>query len=174
MFTLKIIGCICVMSSCAGIGLYFSATLKERFAYLKELKKILLLLRGDIRYANTQLSEALSSISMRHKGEFRSFLSWVSEQMEQMQGKTIADIWKEGVEQKLKNAPLSKKDIEALISFGSNLGYLDKDMQLSTIDLYVSTLEAEIEETSRTMKEKSYLYNSLGIMAGVFIAIVLI
>ena len=91
-----------------------------------------------------------------------------------MEGKTIADIWKEGVEQKLSGLALSKQDKEALIHFGSNLGYLDKDMQLSTIDLYIATLETEIEEATKTVKEKSYLYNSLGIMAGLFVTIILI
>lgn len=174
MYVIKIIGCILVITSSAGIGLYFSCVLKERIEELTELKKILILLRGNIRYANTPLAEALYSISIRHNGEFKSFLSWVSEQMEKMQGETIADIWKRGVEQKLKGLSLTKKDKESLIGFGNNLGYLDKDMQLGTIDMYVATLETEIEEASRTVKEKTYLYNSLGVMAGIFLTIVMI
>ena len=174
MLTMKIIGCVLVIASSTGLGFYCSCVLKARIQELVELKKILMLLRGDIRYANTPLAEALFSISLRHQGEFRPFLRWVSEQLEQMQGKTIADIWKDGVEHKLKGVSLNKKDKEALIGFGTNLGYLDKDMQLATIDLYVATLETEIEESSRTVKEKTYLYNSLGVMAGIFLTIVLI
>ena len=174
MLTLKIIGCILVIGSCSGIGYYFSCELKARMEELVQLKKILMLLRGDIRYANTPLAEALNSISVRHNGDFQIFLRWVSEQLEQMQGKTLADIWKAGVEHKLKGVSLTKKDKESLIGFGTNLGYLDKDMQLSTIDLYVATIETEIEEGMRTLKEKTYLYNSLGVMGGIFITIVLI
>ena len=61
-----------------------------------------------------------------------------------------------------------------MIHFGENLGYLDKEMQLATIDLYLATIETEIEEAVRTVKEKTYLYNSLGVMAGIFLTIILI
>lgn len=174
MLTIKIIGCVMVIASCGGIGFYFSCVLKARIEELIELKKILMLLRGDIRYANTPLAEALYSISVRHQGEFQPFFRWVSEQLDQMQGKTMAEIWKDGVEHKLTTISLGKKDKEAFMGFGTNLGYLDKDMQLATIDLYVATLETEIEEATRTVKEKTYLYNSLGVMAGIFLTIILI
>lgn len=174
MLTFKLIGCGLVILSSAGIGIYFSVQLKARIEELIELKKILLLLRGNIRYASTPLTEALYSISLRHTGELRAFLDYVCEQMEQMRGKTIDQIWKEGVELTLKSLALNKQDKQDLISFGTNLGYLDKEMQLSSIDYYVATLETEIEEASKTSKEKSYLYNSLGLMAGIFVTIVLI
>lgn len=174
MLGMKFVGCIMVILSCTGLGLYCSCTLKARMEELVELKKLLLLLRGDIRYANTPLAEALHSISIRHDGPFHEFFAWVSEQLEQMQGKTIAVIWREGVETKLEEVSLVKKDKDALLAFGNNLGYLDKEMQLSTIDLYVATLETEIDEMTRTVKEKTYLYNSLGVMAGIFLTIVLI
>jgi len=174
MLILKIVGCVLVITSSAGMGFYFSCVLRARIEELGELKKIMLLLRGNIRYANTPLSEALAGIAARHNGAFRPFLQWVCEQMDQMHGITIAEIWKEGVEHHLKDSSLSKLDKEGLIGFGNNLGYLDKDMQLSTIDLYVAGLETEIEEAVRTVREKTYLYNSLGVMAGIFITIVLV
>ena len=60
-----------------------------------------------------------------------------------------------------------------MIQFGENLGYLDKDMQINTLDLYITQLETEITELAENLKEKTYLYNTLGVMAGVFISIVL-
>lgn len=174
MLIVKLVGCVLVILSSAGIGFYFSCQLKARIEELLELKKILMLLRGNIRYASTPLAEALESISLRHHGELKDFLQYVSSQMEQMQGKTISDIWKDGVEKKIKGLSLTKTDKEALIGFGNNLGYLDKEMQLSTIDLYVATIETEIEEATRTVKEKTYLYNSLGLMAGIFLTILLV
>jgi stage III sporulation protein AB len=74
----------------------------------------------------------------------------------------------------LANTSLSKKDKLHLIGFGENLGYLDKEMQMNTFDLYISQLEEEITDLSKSVKEKAYLYNSLGIMAGIFITIIMI
>ena len=174
MLIMKIIGCICVISSSAGMGLYFSAVLKSRIDELKELKKIILLLRGNIRYTNTPLPEAMESISKRYDGCYSTFLSIVTEQLQNLSGATLADIWRTAADKGLKGFSLSKLDKESLLNFGSNLGYLDKDMQLGTIDLYIAQLETEIEEASRTAKEKSYLYKSLGILGGIFISIIML
>ena len=46
-------------------------------------------------------------------------------------------------------------------------------MQMNTLDLYITQLEAEIIELTGNLKEKTYLYNTLGLMAGIFISIVL-
>ena len=78
------------------------------------------------------------------------------------------------MEGELHDTSLSKRDKYQLIQFGENLGYLDKEMQMNTLDLFLAQMEEEIYELSKTVKEKTYLYNSLGIMAGIFISIIMI
>ncbi|MFU0828859.1 MAG: hypothetical protein ACFWTJ_15250 [Lachnoclostridium sp.] len=74
----------------------------------------------------------------------------------------------------LDNTSLNKKDLAALGQFGENLGYLDKDMQINTIDLYLEQIEEEIKDLSHNVKQKTYLYNSLGILGGIFITIIML
>lgn len=174
MNVLKIIGCILVIASSTGMGFFFSNEIGCRIDDLKELKKLIVLLRGDIRYANTPLPEAINSINRRHSGSFTVFFNNVSEKLRELSGTTFSEIWKNAAEKELGNTSLQKKDKLSLIHFGENLGYLDKDMQMNTIDLYISQLEDEINDLSKTVKEKTYLYNTLGIMAGIFIIIVMI
>lgn len=174
MIALKIIGCILVMASSTGMGFFFSNEMKCRIVDLKELKKLISLLRGDIRYANTPLPEAISSIARRHNGSFEPFFTSVSSKLHELSGLTFSAIWKEAVEKELLNTSLAKKDKLHLIQFGDNLGYLDKDMQLNTLELYITQLEDEITDSSKTAKEKAYVYNSLGIMAGIFISIIML
>lgn len=174
MILLKIVGCILVIASSAGMGFFFSTEMKSRIEDLKELRKLIGLLKGDIRYANTPLPEAISVIARRYKGSFYPFFEYVSSRLQELSGQTFSQVWKEAVEKKLINTSLTKKDKNQLISFGENLGYLDKDMQMNTFELYLSQLEEEIAELTKTVKERSYLYNSLGIIAGVFISIIMI
>ncbi|HKL80209.1 MAG TPA: stage III sporulation protein AB [Mobilitalea sp.] len=170
----KIIGCLLVISSSTGMGFFFSNELKSRISDLKELRKLIVLLRGDIRYGNTPLPEAISAIARRHNGCYEEFFRKVSTKLNELSGTSFLDIWKEAVEQELGQTSLNKKDKQQLIQFGENLGYLDKDMQMNTLDLFITQLEDEILEQVKTAKEKSYLYNSLGIMAGIFISIVML
>lgn len=174
MIFMKIMGCIMVIASSAGVGFYFSTELKSRISDLHELKKLVGLLRGDIRYASTPLPEAINAIARRHTGRFQMFLCFVSSKLDELSGITFATIWKEAAERELINTSLNKKDKLQLVQFGENLGYLDKEMQINTIDLYIEQMEGEIKELSRTAKEKAYLYNTLGIMAGVFITIIMV
>jgi stage III sporulation protein AB len=174
MLIMKIIGCILVIVSSTGMGFFFSNEMRCRINDLKELKKMIGLLRGDIRYANTPLPEAISSITRRHNGNYNAFFTHVSSKLNELSGHTFSEIWKAAVQKELAGTSLSKKDKLHLIQFGDNLGYLDKDMQMNTIDLFISQLEDEIKELSKTIKEKSYLYNTLGIMAGLFIIIIMI
>lgn len=174
MLITKMIGCILVILSSAGMGFFFSNEVKCRIEDLKELRKLITLLRGDIRYGNTPLPEAISAIARRHKGSYAPFFAKISSRLLELSGLTFQDIWKEAVENELSDTALSKKDKQQLLQFGDNLGYLDKDMQMNTLELFLSQLEEEIRELSKTVKEKSYLYNSLGIMAGIFIAIVML
>lgn len=174
MNIMKIVGCILIVLSTTGIGFYFSSDMKCRIEDLKEWKKLICLLRGDIRYANTPLPEAISLAGRRHEGNFHVFLCSVGTQLQELSGETLAAIWKAAAERNLSNTSLNKKDKMQLIRFGENLGYLDKDMQMNTFELYLSQLDEEITELSRTVKGKAYLYNSLGIMAGIFITIIMI
>lgn len=170
----KVVGCILVILSSTLMGFYFSNQLKCRIDDLKELRKLIVLLRGDIRYSNTPLPEAVGSIAKRHEGCFKNFFTKVSEKLNEFGGNTFSQVWKEAVDEELLGTYLNKQDKSHLIQFGENLGYLDKEMQMNTLDLFILQVEEEIKELSKTAKEKVYLYNSLGIMAGIFISIILL
>lgn len=174
MNIMKIIGCILVIASSTGMGLFFSNEMRCRIEDLKELRKLIGLLRGDIRYANTPLPEAISSITRRHSGNFDIFFNSISAKLHELSGHTFSEIWKEAVQKELADTSLTKKDKSHMIQFGDNLGYLDKDMQMNTLDLFIVQLEEEIKDLSKTVKEKAYLCNTLGIMAGVFIIIIMV
>lgn len=171
---LKIIGCMLVVLSSTGMGFFFSNEMKCRIDDLRELRKLILLLRGDIRYGNTPLPEAINAIARRHKGSLAAFFTKISTRLNELSGLTFQEIWKDAVEKELVNTSLSKKDKMQLLSFGENLGYLDKEMQMNTLDLFLSQLDEETKELSKSVKEKAYLYNSLGIMAGIFISIIML
>jgi stage III sporulation protein AB len=174
MIIIKLIGCILIITSSAGMGWYFSSELRNRIQDLKELKKIVILLRGDIRYANTPLPEAVQALASRHDGKYKLFLSEITDRLNELGGVSFCTIWKETIAKKLDHTSLSNKDLINLGQLGENLGYLDKDMQINTLDLYISQLEEEIKELSRNVKEKTYLYNSLGVMGGIFITIIML
>ena len=54
------------------------------------------------------------------------------------------------------------------------MGYLDEEMQIGTIDLYVEQLEREIQCLQKEFAVEKRLCHCLGILGGIFLAVILI
>lgn len=172
--SLKITGCVLIITSSTGMGLMLGNEIKRRIEDLKSAKTIALLLRGDIRYAHTTLPEALENVAKRHEGRYTKFLNKVSKELKSYQGVSFSQVWKKAMETELDKTALSKKDREDWLAFGEQLGYLDKDMQINHIDWYITQVEENMKEVTDDAKDKIKLYRSLGILFGILITILVI
>ena len=56
---------------------------------------------------------------------------------------------------------------------GENLGFLDKDMQMNYINLYLENLSLSIAENQDKVQADEKLSRVLGILAGIFIIVFL-
>lgn len=74
----------------------------------------------------------------------------------------------------MKNSALTEKDFEEFVQLGEYLGYLDTDMQKNTSQWYLQQLKTEIDTLAGEIPVKKKLYQSLGILSGVFLAILLL
>lgn len=171
---IKLVGACLVILSSTGIGLYFSSITRGRLQDLKDLKKNMFSLRGDIQYGNTPLPDAMEGLAQRCNDNFTLLFSSVANELKNRGGCTFSVIWDKGIEEHLKQSYLSVNDRRQLTKLGDTLGYLDKDMQTKNIDLYIEQLDVELDEAITTMKEKTRLYNMLGVLFGIFITIVMI
>lgn len=171
---LKMLGSVFVIASTSLFGYLMGMERINRLKQLKTLKKILYQLRGEIQYGYTPLPEAMGNLGGRNETVFSQFFLSMEEQLKNYEGKTFFSIWKRGIEEKLKHTALNNQDKVKLIALGENLGYLDQEMQIKNIDLYIEGLEEEIKVESSSQKEKIRLYQLLGVLSGVFVTIVML
>ena len=69
----------------------------------------------------------------------------------------------------------AKQDmLESLIRLGGELGTIDIEMQVRTLDLYLEQMEQKMEDMRTEQKEKIRLYQCIGVTGGVFLAIILL
>ena len=54
------------------------------------------------------------------------------------------------------------------------MGYMDITMQENTINLYLEELKGEIIRTEKEAPARKKMYQALGLMAGMFLAVMLI
>lgn len=170
----KIVGSILIVAASTGIGFLKGMDMQKYLKELQELKQLFLMLRSEIKYTKAPLGEAFFHIGKRLEGSFGKWLLMVARQLEEKSGNTFSVLWNQSVESVLVETKLKKTDTERLKSLGMNMGYLDAEMQLGTIDLYLEQLEVEIRRTREALETKKRLCNCLGVMGGIFLVIVFI
>lgn len=171
---LKGIGALLILASAAGIGASFSNDLKGRCMELRLLKQMIYMLRGEIKYTKTPLPEAFASIAVRMKEPFGSFLEELAKQLASLENQSFGELWNNQIKAQLSGSHLKREDKEQLGGLGEVLGYLDMEMQLSSIDLYLEQLELRIQDAQRAAQTKQKLYQSLGVAGGIFLVILLV
>lgn len=171
---MKLVGTVLVITSCSAMGAGMAARLSERLALLKRIRVLVIHLKGEILYANVPLAEGFDRTGKRAGKAEGELFRRVSERLMKGSGESFFDIWKDEAHGFLETSPLTEREGEQLISFGEHLGYLDREMQERTILLYLEELEEEIEGISREIAQKRRLYTSAGIMAGLFLAVILV
>lgn len=164
---------MCILSTSL-FGFLMGREKTSRLEQLRLLKKMFYQLRGEIQYGYTPLPEAMGHLGGRSQTVFSDFFLSMEQKMQRFEGHSFYVIWKQEIEQKLTKTSLNGSDKQKLCALGENLGYLDQEMQLKNIDLFLQNLEEEIMQESNSIKEKIRLYQLLGVLSGTFVTIVML
>jgi stage III sporulation protein AB len=171
---LKIIGSILIIAATTGIGITSGRDLKVRLDNLRYIKKLMLMLKGEIKYLKAPLGEAFFNVGNRVKAPFDLFFNRIALEIESLSCESFYAIWCKHIDEEISKIKLNKKDCLTLKRVGEHLGYMDKEMQLGMIDLYVEQLEEEIQSSKESMEEKIRVYNCLGITIGIFAVLIML
>ena len=164
----KIVGILLIIVACTGMGYSKSWEMKKQLEELETLKHIFILLKTELSYSHMTFGEIFSRIGEKIPGEFGKWLINLGGRLERKEKYCLADIWKETIAEKLKDTHLGEMDLIELQKLGSNLGYLE------SIDLYINKLEYEIKIRREEYRSKRKLCQSMGIMSGIFLVILLL
>ncbi len=170
----RILGLFCIVAACGGLGYRKGAELSMELRELQELRKIFLMLRSEIEYTKAPLGEAFYHIGGRTYGVYRAWLLFLAEHLEKREGQSVREIWEEAAKEKLNGLHLSKDRREVFLSIGANLGCYDREMEIGGIDLYLEQVRLAIQQMQEEIPEKRRLCRCLGVMGGIFAAVILL
>ncbi len=173
-YTNKIIGMLMVVIATSGYGFILSRDIKARLKELKELKKIVFLMKGEIGFGHTPVLEAFENVSRRCNEPFKAMLVSFVKYGRESDKKPFCDIWNEGMKELVDKTHLSKDEKEMFMKLGSDLGLSDIKTQQNAMDSFLTELDVNIAALEKTLPNKVKLYNSMGIMLGIVIAIIMI
>lgn len=154
-------------------GWRLSMEQQEHMDQLIAMKEMFLMIAGEISYTRTPLREAFLRIARQNKEPFAGFLRQAAEELKKNQD-SMGVFWKRLVEQEEERFLFSREEKELLKRAGENFGYLDGQMQLKNLELYIGQADVMIEQFQKELKEKQKLIRTLSLMCGLFVIILLI
>ena len=162
-----------VMMGSVCSGFWYRIRYMNRLANLRECQRALSILRGEIQYGRTPLPEACWEAEKRLHGAVQTFFREVAKGMEEDR-KQVEQIWREAARETLPSMQMKDQEREEWMRLGSTLGYLDVEMQLSTMDLYLQRLQISIDQADADFHSRTRMYPLLGTFGGVLICLVLV
>lgn len=168
---LRLAGAALLLAACAGLGFSVSWKMKERLRDLRELRRIAAMLRQEISYAGTALPEALERIGGKVREPFGEFLGRLAGELDRYPGDSFGMIFQEQVDEGLYRTALEPGDLSDFKELGRYLGYLDKEMQLSNLELYLAETDGKLSRLGEELPAKRKLSRALGLLAGSFLAV---
>lgn len=165
---LKLLGSILILSACIGIGFGKSRELQCHLEQLEEIKKLFYLLRSELHYTRAPFAEVFETISKKTKTPYKEWLLELCNRLKQKESGSFWDIWTTSIVEDLINSGLKEDEINELQSLGKNLEYTE------SLDLYLEQLEYHIKHTRENYRSKRKLCQSMGIMGGIFLVILLL
>ena len=83
-----------ILLSGAGLGFNKSRELGNRKKHLEMLMRMIILLKGEIRYGNTSLYDAFTGAAGKLEGKYREFFLNTAEEIKKKKGKPFGEIFR--------------------------------------------------------------------------------
>lgn len=165
---LKIIGSILIITATTSIGFAKSNEMQCHLCQLEELKKIFCLLKSELQYTHAPFAEVFCKISAKTSTPYKEWLSILSHRLGQKAQGSFFDIWCLSIAEDLEDSSLTEDELEELKNVGKNLEYIEG------LDLFIEQMEYRIKNTREVYGSKRKLCQSMGIMGGIFLVILLL
>ena len=180
---LKGIGMVLIVVSCSGLGIRLAHLCVERIRQCRQVEQCLRRLLGEIRFHQLPMEEALREAgkTMGNQG-FADFFMRLSQRLASIRegGKqqeeeniTLPVLWKEELDRYLEGSLLQEEQ-EMLLRLGQELGTLDLEEQVRSLQHFLDQWCQYVEEIQRRVEPHGRLYRGVGISVGVFLAILLL
>lgn len=175
MFVLKLTGVILLVVSSSLYGFSLGNAYVTRIASLKDLHKSMVLLDGELMYNKTPLRIAMKKMAARTESVYSGFFLYIAETMEQDYATDIDKAWEDAINEVITESYcLREKDKIKFLEFGKTIGNRDDSTRKASFENYFLELNLDIEEALKEKDNKVMIYRTMGIMAGMFVSIIIV
>jgi len=166
--TLKLIGAICIILSCSGVGFSMAAAHRREEGALRQLMGLLDHFGCELQYRLTPLPELCRGAMVDREGDILKVLNILTLELEKQVSPDAGSCMRIAVE-KAGRIPQSLR--RNLLTLGTSLGRYDLQGQLNGIESVRVRCRSDLEELQRNRDVRLRSYQTLGLCAGCALAI---
>jgi len=171
---LKLMGSVLIISASSVMGYIWSRDCSKRPQELRTLQKMLQMLETQMNFMTDVICDAFQKVSSFSTSNVSLFFSGTVKILKENPGISVSEAWTTAVTENFKMTSLNKEDREILLSFGKMLGSTDMEGQIKNIRLTMSQLELQEIKAEESKKKNEKMYQSLGILGGIALVIILL
>ncbi len=170
---IKILACLLVVGGFTSIGFYYSLRPKYRKNDLLSLKRALHLLVSEMKFLSS-IKEAIKNIEDNIEEPIKAIFKTFYENMENRLGEDVQILWEDALRENIKKTYLQKEDEEEMKIIGKSLSSIDKDFNIEAINMITEYIDTKMEDIEKEKNKNTKMYQSLGVLSGLMIVILLI
>ncbi len=171
---IKIIGTILILFSSTMFGQFLSSKDKYALDDLYSFKKGLLLLKSEISYLRTNLSEAFFKVSQNLGIGVREIFQDFSSELENSETLDTQEAWEKSFNKYKDKLYIDKNIQKQILDLGNVLEHQDLEAIINHLNFLITQIDSEIELGRERNETTKKLYKQLSILFGCLIVVVLI
>ncbi len=170
---IKWMGLFCIVISASAVGFGYAGAIKRQIAQTTALLTAVRYMKEQIVYRLTPLGELFTELAGLDDGEIAKFFAYCADVMRADRTSTLQAIFCDAL-RACGNLQLSRRTVRTLLSLALVLGKFDVDGQGRALDAAALRLADEIKELEENRHERCRGYRTIGICAGLAVAVILL
>ena len=155
-----------------GLAACYCLEQRSRIRIKGELRELLELMEGEVRYVRRTLPECLIRAGAQRGTELGRCFEDIGRRALSAPQEPLRDLLKEGLEDKL-GTVLSPEEFQTLLELSAPEGYQEDEMQQKALQRCRHRIEKGLAENEAQLRERMRVACCLGFMGGVFVILLL-
>ena len=171
---IKIFGSILIFMASAGLAFQIRRDLTNHLALLYELRRLFVAISYEQAFSMQPLEQLLLQENLTEDERLSSILKSVSGRLIQRQSRAGEIIWQDEFETNRKLLGLSAEELEIIKGAGAALFGKSLEENRRQLNLALERLDFWIGQTRKEQKEKQKVYQTLSVVCGFMLIILLL
>ncbi len=168
------IGALLIIGSCFALAVKSVQKQRERLWTIEDFSKLLFEIARTIDFQLEPLPQILNRIALEESPPVPSFLQDIKTAIQNDAHCPIDSIWQQALESFSKNKNLPEKAYRILKALGTHLGKMDIETETNRLKAAAKELKILYADLEKNSSKTEKLTQSLGIVLGISIVILLI